>query len=159
MNKSFIGAFILQFKVFTTGKLEQWFMRKTAKAGTGHYENVIDTTTGETIYFRFIDTGEGMPEEETITESEWKALPSDKQNEYRIKKEWVGDPMEGIFWAYCDLVKFMFTDHEAFKKHLEDPFTRNLMAMGLCDMLILGLLGWLVTFLFAEGHEDTVKNP
>lgn len=87
MNKSFIGAFILQFKVFTTGKLEQWFMRKTAKAGTGHYENVIDTTTGETIYFRFIDTGEGMPEEETITESEWKALPSDKQNEYRIKKE------------------------------------------------------------------------
>ncbi len=63
--------------------------------------------------------------------------------------------MEGIFWVACHFVKALFTNPSELQKMWEDPRKRAILQLGVYDLIILGIIEFLVCLLFgaAKGKE------
>lgn len=157
MNDMFLGSFIMQFKTFVTAKFEQWFMT----GGTYNVENLkqqYDPITGEKLYeiIKYHNSDNtGMPYREIIKESAYNALSEEEKKLANPYIEWVGQPMEGMFYGLWNFSKALFTMNTTELKRLwNDPHEKGLFLLGLSDLLLMSMLLLIIKALFAAALDS-----
>ena len=171
MNDMLLGSMFLQYKTYTTSRVEQWAMTP------GIYNTELlqfdKDPTGEQLYKVHKGLDEyGMPDIEIMTRAQidQNAINGGKSfddmikdNEVETSMSWKGIPMEGMGRSYVKFVKdILHLNWEDLRKKWNNPIERDNILIGLHDCLLMSLMMMLVTILFGltidgEVTTDTQK--
>ncbi len=159
MNDMFLGSLFLQYKTYTTSRVEQWVMTPGVY-NTEMLEHDVDEVTGEKLYRVHNGIDEyGMPRLEIKTRSQLESEGRDF-NELVANKEieacmsWKGIPMEGMARSYLKFATdVLHWDWAEWKRRWNEPIERDNILLGLHDCLFMSLMMLLMTALFGIAFE------
>ena len=159
MNDMFLGSLFLQYKTYTTSRVEQWVMTPGVY-NTEMLEHDMDEVTGEKLYRVHSGIDEyGMPRLEIKTRSQLESEGRDF-NELVANKEieacmsWKGIPMEGMARSYLKFATdVLHWDWAEWKRRWNEPIERDNILLGLHDCLFMSLMMLLMTALFGIAFE------
>ena len=149
-KKTFIGAFMLQYRTFLSAKLEQWIL-KPGTYNQGHY-TVVKNEDGITLMRVFTETENGV-EVEIKLETE---LTGNEIAEPLV--EWQGRFMEGILYSMWDFTKTLCTlDFKKLKELWSVPVKRCNFKLFMHDMVWMSILMALMSALILN-NDDVELN-
>lgn len=153
---TFLGSIFLQYKTFLTAKLEQITMTKGIY-NTEQLKQQFDKD-GNPLYVKYYWDENNKPHKDTILQSEYDTLSDEEKKTCRLLFAYEGSPMQGIFQESLNVYKSLLTmNPEKIKKVWSDPTTRAMFMLQLHDLWFLGLMTFLVTYIF--GTMEDVNNP
>ena len=177
MEHKFLGLMFFQYKTYWSGMMRRWTARDGMPTSQGHWEQAQDEN-GDPIYRHMKFTEDG----ELVVSYTTESTASSENEDVSPLSVWKGDRMEGIAISLAHTLRDVvyattnslgithqktaaFDSEGKLKKDeeivtyssiLSDPVRKANVFLGLHDLLIANLFGWLVGWLLF-GTDDTKK--
>jgi hypothetical protein len=179
LEHKFLGLLFFQYKTFWSGMMRRWTARNGMPTSQGHWEQATDEN-GKPLYRHLTLNTDG----EIVVNISTESVPASEADNVSPLSLWKGDRMEGIAISLANTVRdiaYATTNHlgithqttatydqegklkdeeelVTYSNILSDPVRKANVFLGLHDLLIANLFGWLIGWLLFGSKGPDRKN-